>query len=69
MPPNKSRAAASCYRHTRRYTPEQSACRKFRAQLVRYLAGTPGLREFQAELEQLDSVKDLMTAVDKLLGI
>ncbi len=50
-----------------RYTSEQAACHKFRAHLVGYLSGTPNLRALRRNLMQMDSKKEVIAAVERIM--
>jgi nifR3 family TIM-barrel protein len=50
-----------------RYTAEQAACRKFRAHLIKYLAGMRGLVHLRRNFGALDTIEATLAAVDALL--
>jgi len=56
-------------RRPRRATYEQIACRRFRGHLVKYLAGLPGLRDLRQRLMQLETIDELMAAVEQVLEV
>jgi nifR3 family TIM-barrel protein len=50
-------------------TAEQIACRQFRRHVVKYLAGIRGLGELRKNLSEMDSVPEIMAAVDRVLEL
>ena len=46
---------------------EQIACHRFRGHLTRYLAGRPGLKDLRRNLGEMESVEEIMAAVDRIL--
>jgi nifR3 family TIM-barrel protein len=55
------------YHPRSRYTAEQAACRKFRAHLIKYLAGMRGLVHLRRNFGALDTIEATLAAVDELL--
>lgn len=53
----------------RHITAEQIGCRQFRRHVVRYLAGMQGLGELRKDLSEMDSIQDIMAAVDRVLRL
>jgi nifR3 family TIM-barrel protein len=45
----------------------QIACHRFRGHLTRYLAGRPGLKDLRRNLGEMESVEEIMAAVDRIL--
>jgi tRNA-dihydrouridine synthase len=54
-------------RRKSRYTAEQAGCRLFRAHLVKYLAGMPGLKQALLQVDQIDSLQHIQQIIEKLL--
>ena len=57
------------YRRHRRLDAERTACRHFRAHLVKYISGYHGMRELLRQLNQLDTQETLLAAVRELLKV
>jgi nifR3 family TIM-barrel protein len=52
-------------RKRRRHSTEQAACGKFRAHLVKYIKGTPGIRDLLVQVQQLSTRDEVMALVDE----
>jgi tRNA-dihydrouridine synthase B len=50
-------------------TAEQIGCRQFRRHVVRYLAGMRGLGDLRKSLSEMDSIPEIMAAVDRVLHL
>ena len=46
---------------------EQAVCRQFQAHLSYYLRGMPGVNDLKRNLLTIDSIKELIAAIDKIL--
>ena len=55
------------YCKRRKHAREQSACHHFRAHLLKYLKGHPGIGNLNKHLERVHTVTDVMAAVDDVL--
>ena len=55
------------YRKRRRLSIEQPACHHFRAHLLKYLKGYPGIGHLIKHLDAIHTVTDVMAAVDDVL--
>lgn len=53
----------------RRNSHEQAACHHFRAHLIKYLAGYPGVKRMLRHMEDMHTVDDVVRAVDEVLGV
>jgi len=52
------------FRKRRKHSTEHAACGKFRAQLVRYIRGTPNLKELIRTLDKIQTIEEVMQMVD-----
>ena len=55
------------YRKRRKHASEPSACHHFRAHLLKYLKGTPGIGNLIKHLQGIHTATDVMDAVDDVL--
>lgn len=58
----------SASRRRKKYSSEQAAARHFRAHLLKYLRGHPGIREIMLRMEQIKDVRDVLSAIEDVLG-
>jgi nifR3 family TIM-barrel protein len=50
------------------YSAETAACRHFRTHLLKYLRGYPGISTLMRRMDSIQTVGDVMTAIDDVLG-
>jgi tRNA-dihydrouridine synthase B len=55
-------------RRKRKHDPEISACLHFRTHLLKYLRGYPGIANLMRRMDSIQTVGDVMTAVEDVLG-
>lgn len=57
------------FRRPARYTPERTACLKFRGHLVRYLSGRKGIKDLMRQIDGIYTVDGLLAAVQDRLSV